>query len=245
MSVMGIRPHLQGVISLFLILSCVQEEPANTIDAPQASPLMVVRPKIETLTPEQRAELGFPNQIFEDIEKAAGAEAEPFFERVEVASQNLRGEQGIERKRLAGFSVRTAKAEDILAAFYRPLRAKGFLLFRSRHNYGSVPDVLTVIRGRSSYDILKIQRTEAPAYKLETKAIIAWLKRRQRESSFVITGGGHDFVEARFIRQPRNMEAFARKVIAFAPDVRREGPSTPDRLADQMKMANGFRLVWD
>lgn len=242
---MGTRYYLAGAMAFLLLVSCSKEEPKKRAEPPKPAPLVVVRPKIETMTPEQRRELGFPKRIIADIEAAAGAEAEPFFETVEASSENLRGEKSIERKRLAGFSVRTSTADDILSEFSRPLHLKGYLVFRSRQNYGSVPDVVTVIRGGNSYDILRIQKTEAPTYKLTTKAIIAWLKERQKEGAFVVTGAGQDFVEARFIRQPQNMKSFARKVVAFAPDVLREGPYSVDKLADRMKKRNGFRLVWD
>lgn len=232
------------IASLALVTSCAREEPPKPAE-PTPAPLVITKPKPETMTPEQRKELGFPKSIFADLEAAAGAEAEPFFETVLSTSENLRGEKEIERKRLAGFSVRTATADELIAPFSRPLRAKGFLIFRSRQNYGSVPDVVTVIRGNSSYDILRIQKTEAPGYKLETGAIIAWLKERQKDAPFVITGASQDRVEARFIRQPADMQAFARKVLAFAPDVRHEGARTAEKLAEQMKKTNGFFLLWD
>jgi hypothetical protein len=41
------------------------------------------------------------------------------------------------------------------------------------------------------------------------------------------------------------MEAFARKVVSFAPDVLREGPHTVEKFADWMLETNGFRLLWD
>ena len=61
----------------------------------------------------------------------------------------------------------------------------------------------------------------------------------------MVIGAGPDWVEARFVKQPDNMPAFARKVLAFAPDVRESGPKTADKLADRMKKTNGFYLVWD
>ncbi len=105
--------------------------------------------------------------------------------------------------------------------------------------------MVTVVKGNNSYDILKIQRTEAPGYKLDTKAIIAWLKKMQQDGSFAVTGAGPDWLEARFIRQPRNMVVFANKVIAFAPDVRANGPRTAEKLAEKMKRTNGFTLEWE
>lgn len=234
-----------GVIALVLFAGCTSEEKPQLVEPPKPAPLVVVKPKPETMKAEERKELGFPKSIISDLETAARAEAEPFFETVVSSSENLRGENGIERERLAGFSVRTSNADEIIATFSRPLRSKGYLIFRSRQNYGNVPDVVTVIKGSSSYDILRVQKTEAPAYKLETKAIIAWLKERQKDGAFVVTGASQDRVEARFIRQPADMRAFARKVIAFAPDVRHEGPRTAEKLAERMKKTNGFFLLWD
>jgi hypothetical protein len=234
-----------GIIALVLFAGCKSEEKPKPVEPPKPAPLVIVKPKPRTMTPEERKELGFPKSIISDLEAAAGAEAEPFFETVVSSSENLRGENEIERKRLAGFSVRTANADEIIATFSRPLRAKGYLIFRSRQNYGNVPDVVTVIKGRSSYDILRVQKTEAPAYRLETGAIIAWLRERQKDGAFVVTGASQDRVEARFIRQPADMRAFARKVLAFAPDVRHEGPKTAEELAEWMKETKGFSLVWD
>ena len=233
------------IAALALVASCAKEEKLKSAEPRKPAPLVVTKPKPETMTPEQRNELGFPKPIIADLEAAAGAEAEPFFETVFSSSENLRGEKEIEKKRLSGFSVRTAAADELIASSSRALRAKGFLIFRSRQNYGSVPDVVTVIRGSSSYDILRIQKTEAPGYKLETRAIIGWLKERQKDAPFVITGASQDRVEARFIRQPADMQAFARKVLAFAPDVRHEGAKTAEKLAEQMKKTNGFFLLWD
>jgi len=41
------------------------------------------------------------------------------------------------------------------------------------------------------------------------------------------------------------MTAFARKVVAFAPDVRLHGPRTAEKLAENMKKTNSFHLEWD
>ncbi len=242
---MGIKACTVAVGVLLLLSACAKQEPPPPVKQQAKDQLVVVRQKLEVMTDEQRRQLGFPPRILAEMEEETGSPVEPFFETVEVSSANLRGEKGIERKKLAGFSVRTEKADEIITARSGTLRARGFLIFRSRQNYGNIPDLVTVIKGGSSYDILRSQKTEAPAYRLDTKAIITWLKERQKEGSFFITGAGQDFVEARFIRQPENMKAFARKVVAFAPDVLREGPSSADRLSEHMKKTNGFRLVWD
>ena len=197
------------------------------------------------LSPEQRTELQFQAGLIENIENAAGAKAEPFFSTVVMQSENLKGETGFESKKLAGFSVRTTKADDLIDLFRASLRGKGYLVFKSYKGYGTLPDFVTVVRGNNSYDILKIQGTEGVHYYLDTKAIITWLKARQKNGSFIITGAGPDWVEARFIKSPKDIRAFAKKVADFAPDVLVSDTRTVEKLAGWMEQKNGFYLSWD
>jgi hypothetical protein len=197
------------------------------------------------MSAEQRIELGFPPDIVSQVELAAGVEAEPFFATVVVPSANMKGEQDFETGKLAGFSVRTKYAEDVIASYRAKLRVRGFLIFKSHRGYGSLPDIVTVVKGGNSYDIVKLQGTESPNYNLDTTAIIAWLKERQADASFVVTGAGPDWLEARFIKPPESMRAFAKKISVFAPDVLAHGQTTVDSFAERMSRMNGFLLVWD
>ncbi len=226
-----------------LAFGCKEEKPPEPKKV--QSPPVVFTQKHPVLTSEQRAELNFPADILSQVELAAGAEAEPFFETVMVPAENLKGETSLERERLAGFSVRTKSAVETVDALSGKLRARGFLIFRSRRNYGNVPDHVTVVKGNSSYDILKCQRTEGISFNLDTKAIIAWLKEQQKQGSFVIVGAGPDWVEARFVKQPQNMHAFAKQIYAFAPDTVSAEAGTLEKLAKKMTRTNRFYLVWD
>jgi Domain of unknown function (DUF4253) len=230
------------IFLLAVVPGCRAEKP---VEHKKPNPAVLVKSKHALLSPEQRGELAFPPDLIAGVELAAGAEAEPFFVTVVMPGENLKGEKGFETRKLAGFSVHTRKADEVLASLRASLRAKGFLLFRSSRRYGNLPDVVTVIRGNNSYDILKTQRTEAPNYLLDTKAIIAWLKKRQRDAPFMVTGAGPDWLEARFVRLPKDISAFAKKVAAFAPDVLAHGPGTAEKIARRMKKTNGFYLVWD
>lgn len=230
------------LVLLALACACRTEKP---VEPKKPEPVALVKPKRPTLTPEQRGELDFPADIISKVELSTGSEAEPFFVSVVVPSENLRGEKGLEQDKLAGFSVRTKQSNELITSFRAGLRVRGYLIFRSQKSYGSLPDIVTVIKGNNSYDILKIQRTEAPGYRLDTNKIIKWLKEQQQLGSFVITGAGPDWLEASFIKPPQNMHVFAKKVYAFAPDVRSHGPQTVDKLAARMKKTNGFYLEWD
>jgi hypothetical protein len=241
---MGDRYILVISVLIASLVSCSQQE-AKTPQGKKTAPLVIMKPKPKVMTAEQRAELNFPPAIIVQIETAGGASAEPFFEDVMIRSSNLKGDVMIASARLSGFSVRTGKAEEIIASLSPSFRSQGFLIFRSQQNYGSVPDVLTVIRGKNSYDILLVQKTEAPRQHLDTRAIIKWLKGQQKTGTFVIIGAGADWLEARFIKPPKNMNAFARSVASFAPEVLAENHGTIERLADTMTRTNGFSLWWD
>jgi hypothetical protein len=224
-----------------LAFACKAEKP---IEQKKPTPLVIVKQKQTVLTPEQKKELGFPAEMISKLELAAGAEAEPFFMTVVMQTENLRGEKDIETKKLVGFSVRARNGDELIASVRGPLRAQGYLIFKSHRGIGKVPDTLSVIKGRNSYEVLKVQRTEAPGYHLDTNTIIAWLKARQSEGTFVVTGAGPDWIEARFVKPPGNMSLFARKVAAFAPDVMRNN-ETLEPLVERMEKDNGFVLVWD
>ena len=225
-------------------LSCSRQE-ARTEAEKQAAPVVLLKPKPRLMTAEQRTELGFPPEIISQVEAASDAPAEPFFEDVMIRSANLKGDVMIAAARLSGFSVRTSRPEELISSLSPDFRSQGFLIFRSQQNYGSVPDVITVIRGNNSYDILLVQKTEATRHDLDTKAIITWLKGQQRKGTFVITGAGADWLEARFIVPPKNMNAFARSVAAFSPEVLAENGGTIEKLTDTMTRSNGFTLWWD
>lgn len=245
---------MAGKISWALVLlllvampsaGCKQETPVEKKSPPKLEPALIIKSKHAVLSPEQRAELAFPDDIIANVELSAGSTAEPFFTTVLVPSENLKGEKGFEKEKLAGFSVRTKNSDELIASYRSGLRVRGHLIFKSHQGYGSLPDIVTIVRGNNSYDLLKLQSTEAVNYSLDTNAIIAWLKSQQKSGSFVITGAGPEWVEAKFIRQPDDMRGFAKKIHAFAPDVREYGSQTVDKLAERMKKTNGFFLIWD
>lgn len=232
-----------------LVALCIALGAACSADKPKeakkTSPLVVLKPLQQALAPAEREELGFPPEIIAQLEQAAGSPVIPFYETVLAPSENLKGDMMITRQRLAGISVQTKKPEKIIIALAGPLRSQGFLIFRSEQNYGTLPDVVTVIRGASQYDILTVQRTEAPNYNLDTKAIIKWLKAEHKNHPFVITGAGPDWVEARFVKVPKDARQFAYEVYSFAPDVVHQGSGSVGRLSDQIEKSNSFYLWWD
>ncbi len=231
-----------GAAAASFFLACTTEKPEGPI---KASPVVVFKSRPQALSQEQRNELGFPPELIAQVEAASGGTAEPFFETIWSPSKNLKGDILLGKERLAGFSVHTARAEMLISDFSETLRKQGYLIFMSEQNYGTVPDAVTVIKGTSQYDILAVQKTEGTNYKLTTAAIVKWLKARQKRCPFVITGAGPDWVKARFIKPPNDVNVFAREVHAFAPDVVSQGAKSVAKLAQQMKQSNCFYLWWE
>jgi len=230
------------ILFLFALTSCKAEKP---VEKKKPEPVVIMKPRPAMLSQEQRKELRFPSELIIQVELGADAKAEPFFTTVVMQTENLKGEKGFESRKLAGFSVRTTKADELIESFRARLRVKGYLIFKSHKGYGALPDIMTIVKGNNSYDILKIQGTEAAGYHLDAKAIIVWLKARQQDGSFVITGAGPDWLEARFIKQPKNMLAFAKKAAVFAPDILARDTRTVEKLAEQMERTHSFTLSWD
>jgi hypothetical protein len=233
------------ILGFFLILAMVSCKAEKPVEQKKSAPPVIAKSRPVALSEEQRTELGFPSRIIAQVEVAAGVKAEPFFATVVMRSENLKGDKGFESKKLAGFSIHTTKADDIMEKFRASFRSRGYLIFRSHRGYGALPDIVTVIKGNNSYDILKVQGTEGINYNLDTKAIITWLKAHQRDASFMIIGAGPDWLEARFIKPPRNMRAFAKKVSAFAPDVLTRDTRSVEKLSESMQKTNGFNLAWE
>jgi hypothetical protein len=231
-----------GAAVCFFFFACASEKAE---EPRKASPVVVFKSRPQALNQEQRNELSFPPELIVQVEAASGGAAEPFFETIWSPSKNLKGDIMLGGERLAGFSVHTTRAETVISDFSDTLRKQGFLIFMSEQNFGSVPDAVTVIKGTNQYDILTMQKTEGTNYKLTTAAIVKWLKARQKRHPFVITGAGPDWVEARFIKPPKDMNAFAREIHAFAPDVVSQGEKSVSKLAQQMKQSNSFYLWWD
>jgi len=242
---MAVNRLVLVIFCIALLYGCSREQKPAEPPARRQEPTVILKPKPKMISPEQRRELGFPEEIIRWVEDATGAVAEPFFEDVMMRTANLRGDVMMAGNKLRGFSVRTAKADEVIRDLSPVFRKQGFLVFRSEQNYGKVPDIVTIVRGNNSYDILKVQKTGSQNYHLESKAIIEWLKKQQQYGTFVITGAGADWVEAQFIKPPKNMKAFARSVAAFAPDVLADHKDSVDKLAEKMKRSNGFTLWWD
>jgi len=125
------------------------------------------------------------------------------------------------------------------------LTKKGYVVFTSYDSFGKDNDSIAILKTRDQFDILRTVGTASPDYDLYNKAIIATLYKWSLKYPFIITGAGQDWVQAEFIKQPADMEAFAKEVYAFCPDIVDQGSGDIEALAKEMKDNNMLYLWWD
>jgi hypothetical protein len=123
----------------------------------------------------------------------------------------------------------------------------GYLAFLSEMNFGieGMPDQVSVLRASAPYDALEVMGTNGWNYGISPQDVIARLEKWDAEYGLTLRGVGFDWVEAEFRRQPRDMDAFAREVYRFCPDVVEQGTETVEALAAEMERSNTVYLWWD
>jgi hypothetical protein len=122
---------------------------------------------------------------------------------------------------------------------------QGYLVFCSDQGFGSLPDQIAVLRGKDQFDILRAVGTAGGNYNLGPEQVLARAREWDRQYGLDIIAAGHDWMEARFKRPPADMDAFAKEVHNFCPDVVDQGTGSVQELAREMKQMNGIYLWWD
>jgi hypothetical protein len=123
----------------------------------------------------------------------------------------------------------------------------GVFVFVSKHNFGlgARLDSVSALRAASQFEALQVMGTNAWNYDFGPDRIIQRMKGWHERFGLVIRGVGFDWVEAEFVRQPTDMQAFASEVYEFCPDVVTQGTNTVDALAKEMQRTNTVYLWWD
>lgn len=125
------------------------------------------------------------------------------------------------------------------------VKAKGYIMFTSHDSFGRGNDSIAILKTKDQFDILRTIGTAGPNYDLDNNAIIATLYKWNLKYPFTITGAGPDWVAAEFIKQPADMQAFAKEIYPFCPDIVDQGSGDVEALAKEMKDNNMLYLWWD
>jgi hypothetical protein len=84
-------------------------------------------------------------------------------------------------------------------------------------------DEVLVLRTKDHYAIVRMQRTDGANYDISHKAVLAKLRRWERECDFEIVGASHDWVALVFNKLPKDIGAFAEDAYWFCPDAVEQG----------------------
>jgi hypothetical protein len=148
---------------------------------------------------------------------------------------------------VSGLECEVAKGGGMaVVSKYRPMFKKGgYLLFLSDDAFGMGNDKVAAIKSADQFDILVAMQTDGINYDIDNAAVLAKLKAWNAKYPFEIVGAGLDWMEARFVKRPADMLAFAEEVYEFCPDVVDQGTDTVKALAAEMKRTNTLYLWWD
>ena len=104
---------------------------------------------------------------------------------------------------------------------------------------------VVVARGVAPFDILRVARSDATNFDLQTEALVHALTAWNDAWGVTIEHATTDTIELTLRRLPPDVDAFAREVYALCPDVVDQGTGTVAALADDIRARHGVFLWWD
>jgi hypothetical protein len=125
----------------------------------------------------------------------------------------------------------------------------GFLAFMGTtrwlgdENHNGVEVV--VGKGESQFDILRLARTDACNCDLGTEDIIGKLQSWHESCGIDIFHAETDTIELSLLKLPADMQAFARDVYEFCPDIVDQGVGSVEALEESIWDSRQVYLWWD
>lgn len=104
---------------------------------------------------------------------------------------------------------------------------------------------IVVSSGESQFEILRIARSDAINYGMETEDIIKKLKQYDDQFGIDIFHAETDTIEFSFIKMPEDLDAFCKDLYEFCPDIVDQGTGTVEQLKQEIKERKQVFLWWD
>jgi hypothetical protein len=99
--------------------------------------------------------------------------------------------------------------------------------------------------GQSQFDILRIAKSDAVNYGMETEALITRLQKYDREVGISLFHAETDTVAFDILREPKDWSAFAQDIYEFCPDIVDQGVGSVEELQEQLEGMRQVLLWWD
>jgi len=106
-------------------------------------------------------------------------------------------------------------------------------------------DEVVVANGTSQFDILRVARSDAINYEMETEDLIKRLQRYDAQCGIDIFHAETDTIELVLVTMPADLTAFCKDLYEFCPDIVDQGTETVERLEQEIKERKQVFLWWD
>lgn len=100
-------------------------------------------------------------------------------------------------------------------------------------------------KGESQFDILRLARTDACNYELDTESLIRKLQSWHNSCGIDVFHAETDTIEFTLASLPTDIQAFATDVYAFCPDIVDQGVGSVDALEQAIRDYQHVYLWWD
>lgn len=208
-----------------------------TTKQPPAKPL----PPAGSLQSEQQlcANVGIDTAACADIRTAAKTKLTPL---------PRMSEDGFEGKPVGvRFEVPYQRTDTVLRTLRARVKPRGCVAFVSeqKFGFGGAPDKIAIMKTGDQFDILRVCATSAPNFDIDNAAVIAKLKDWEKRYPFQITAAACDSATIVFEDVPSDLDAFAKEVYEFCPDIVDQGCGSVDELAKEIRKDRTIPLWWD
>ena len=182
-------------------------------------------------------------------------------EDLDAAGQWLAAAHGLSPRAYASYDLGRETDERCISVIVKPKRAESLLKdLRKRLGPGLIAFIgnsrwygdeqpngveLVVAPGESQFDILGIARSDAANYGLNTADLVARLRNYDQQFGIDIFQADLETVQFRLKTLPGDLQAFAKDLYDFCPDIVDQGCGSVDALANEIRRQKAVFLWWD
>lgn len=184
-----------------------------------------------------------------EILKFAGNAEKPEYKAAVAEIAQLAGKAPTPGERAGTYKLELGapEAKAFLEKHHAALLGKGCYVFRHDQGFGigDKPDVLWIVPTTDKFAVMAFTGVDGINYNIDNHLVIRWMKRLERDQSFVMTGCGRDFLSGHFVNKVPDANAMAKRMYAFCPDIVDQGTGSVDALAKELKKNNELYFWWD
>ena len=187
------------------------------------------------------------SSVINDIEDELGKEFEPLKETVWLKDSTV-----AEDSVLAGVQIPRVKDETarrIARKNLSKLMPSGYYIYLKNLDFGenftqSYYDI-AIIPCKDQFELVRFAYTSGVNYNVTNEDVINKLRKWNTESPFTIVVADEDRIEADFIELPKDLNAFAKDIYEFCPDVIDQGAGSEEELIKFFQSEKSFWLWFD